>query len=253
MKTLKTVKIENNDVYTLAQSKDFTLINNQYTGLILLDSDLTLLRTIIISNELLIYNIYSSQKDNKIVVSDGENMRLYILDLNSCKNIIQIERKEIFLNWFVSDQNSFHLRDSNYEYCLSYRDGKELSRKPYFKENVLACNDPSFLFEKNNELYALVDNEESKLEKKYDVSKNYSISDHYIIEYDENTLNITGEITRRDTLPDESKWLIRKILIKGDFLTILLNDKDSEINSKLIQYKISSKNDLKKIILSGES
>lgn len=244
----RNLKIEDNDVYVLAQSKSFIIINDNYQGVNIYDRKLNFLNTIKVSEGLMIYDLYSSKQDDRIVVFDAENMKLFIVDLNNSQHIVQIEREQIFLNWFVSEKSSFYLRDNKYEYCLSFRNGNELSRKPYAKKNILSYNDSSFLFEKNSELYIFVENEERKLNRKYDEYKNYSLSDNYIIEYGEHTLNVIGDITMKDTISDQSKWIIRKVLAKGDFLIILINDQSSTNNSKLIQYKISSESSLEKII-----
>lgn len=112
----------------------------------------------------------------------------------------------------------------------------------------MSYEDDGFLFEKDGELNLFFDGIEQRLNRRYDESKSYSLSRNYIIEYDEKTLNVIGDTTMTDTISVQSSWLIRKVLVKGEILTILLSDINSSINSKLIKYEMYSKIPLNDVI-----
>ncbi|EOA3012162.1 hypothetical protein ACX35G_000974 [Enterococcus faecalis] len=231
--------IENNDAYVLAQSENYIIINNNYCGLAIYDLELNFLKTVDILEGLLIYNIYSSTKDDKIIVFDAENEKLFLVNLNNYSNVIQINREEVFLNWFVSDKNWFALRDRRNEYQFSFKNGEELSRKQYHWQNNLSYNNEACLFEKNNKLYLSRNNIIRKVSQEYDETKHYSFAEDYIVAYDEDEIIVKekdAEVTIN--ISRKSNWIIRAILARENKIILLINDRMQVTKSKLIQCNI---------------
>lgn len=236
----KKVEIKDNDVYVLAQSKSFIMVNDNYQGITIYDHELNFLNAIKVSEGLMIYNLYSSKKDDRIVVFDAENMKLYLVDLYDPTDIIQSDTEAIFLEWFKSETDRFTLRDASKEYRFSFRDGKAISCSFYDSIHMLAYRDEDILIEENSRLYLLKDNEKIDVNKKYDDTKFYTFSENYIVEYDESSLLVERNDGRKESMKVGLSWQIRKVLIEEDILTILLNDKRQVTENKLIRWTISN-------------
>lgn len=197
------------------------------------------MKTVDILEGLLIYNIYSSTKDDKIIVFDAENEKLFLVNLNNYSNVIQINREEVFLNWFVSDKNWFALKDRRNEYQFSFKNGEELSRKQYHWQNNLSYNNEACLFEKNNKLYLSRNNIIRKVSQEYDETKHYSFAEDYIVAYDEDEIIVKekdAEVTIN--ISRKSNWIIRAILARENKIILLINDRMQVTKSKLIQCNI---------------
>ena len=86
MSTIKYININNNDVYFLACVNDKILINDNYKGMLILDSELNMIDAIEIMDDLVIYSYYVYQ--NKILLYCPENNNIVFLDVESGKYII---------------------------------------------------------------------------------------------------------------------------------------------------------------------
>ena len=104
---VKRIKLKENDVYSMSESKDYLILNNKYNGLTLYDSGLNFIKNITIAEDLMVYEIYSSRFDNRIVIFDAENQMLYFIDLNKVSHVISVSTEVIFLNFFKFDNNNF--------------------------------------------------------------------------------------------------------------------------------------------------
>ncbi|MCJ1993056.1 hypothetical protein GYN24_00425 [Lactococcus piscium] len=235
---IKRVVIKDNDVYALSVSKQFIIINNNYSGLLIYDLKLNFIKKIEISKELMIYELYSSKIDDKIVIFDGEHQKLYILDLYLESNIVSIDRDEIFLNYFKSCKNSFMLRDNKFEYQFSFTKGNEISCKPYKYQHVLFMNNTQILIEEKRELYLLQEDEKTRIKREYHDDWFYVISDDYIIEYDEKFIKIVPKTLDEMCISSKSGWTFREVLLNDGILTILINSKADAKESQILQYKI---------------
>lgn len=239
MKILDKIEIEDNDVYILAQSKNYLVINSNHSGLDIYDFEFRFIKTVKISEELLIYNLYSSKNDDQVVVFDGENKKLFLVDLNNSSVIIQMDREEVFLNWFDSGDGWFALRNGKNEFRFSSKTGEELSCKPYCWVNNLSYKDGDFLFEKDERLYISRDNTKRRVSQKYDQTKHYNFSQNYIVVYDEDNFIVKGNhIDMKFTISDKSNWTIREILVGEESLILLLNDKTQATKSAVIRCRI---------------
>lgn len=241
----KKLKIEDNDTYVLAQSKSFIMVNDNYQGITIYDHELNFLHAIKVSDDLMIYKLYSSKKDDRIVVFDAENMKLYLVDLYDPTDIIPIDTEAIFLEWFKSETDWFALRDASKEYRFSFRDGKAISCSFYDSIHMLSYRDEDILIEENSRLYLLKDNEKIDLNKKYEDTKFYAFSEKWIVEYTENSLLVEKNYGRRESIEVDTRWMIRKVLIEEDKLTILLNAESRATRNELIRCPISDIGSLK--------
>lgn len=241
----KKLKIEDNDTYVLAQSKSYIIVNDNYQGINIYDNELNFLNAIKVSEELMIYNLYSSKKDDRIVVFDAENMKLYLVDLYDSTDIIPIDTEAIFLEWFKSETDWFALRDASKEYRFSFRDGKAISCSFYDSIHMLSYRDEDILIEENSRLYLLKDNAKIDLNKNYEDTKFYAFSEKWIVEYTENSLLIEKNDGRRESIEVDTRWMIRKVLIEEDKLTILLNAESRATRNELIRCPISDIGSLK--------
>ncbi|MGX7047944.1 hypothetical protein RU86_GL000618 [Lactococcus piscium] len=224
----KKIRYRDNDIYSLSESKRFFIINDNYKGLVLYDLNFNFIKKISISEELLIYELYTSKIDDKIVIFDGEHQKLYILDLYLESNIVSIDRDEIFLNYFKSCKNSFMLRDNKFEYQFSFDTGQEVSRIQYKYEHILSMNENKILIEKNNKLYIIKDKSESYLDKIYIDDVFYIISKNYLITFNEECLFVELKKFRKQIISINPNYLLRKVLINDDILTILMDSKNNE-------------------------
>lgn len=241
----KKLEIKDNDAYVLAQSKSYIIINDNYQGINIYDHELNFLNAIKVSEELMIYNLYSSKKNDRIVLFDAENMKLYLVDLYDPTDIIPIDTEAIFLEWFKSETDWFALRDASKEYRFSFRDGKAISYSSYDSIHMLSYRDEDILIEENSRLYLLKDNEKIDLNKNYEDNKFYTFSEKWIVEYTENSLLVEKNDGRRESIEVDTRWMIRKVLIEEDKLTILLNAESRATKNELIRCPISDIGSLK--------
>lgn len=69
----------------------------------------------------------------------------------------------------------------------------------------------------------------------------YSFSEVYIVEFDENKFIVSGNNkTIEINISDKSNWIIRKVLVREERLTLLLNDSTQAAKNKLISYDLLS-------------
>lgn len=119
--------------------------------------------------------------------------------------------------------------------------GRELSCTPYCRINSLSYTDEEFLFEKNGEMYISRDNTKRRIAQDYTETMDYSFSEGYTVEFDENKFIVSGDNKTIETnISDKSNWIIRKVLVREERLTLLLNDSTQAAKNKLISYDLLS-------------
>lgn len=235
---IKRVVIKDNDVYALSVSKQFIIINNNYSGLLIYDLKLNFIKKIEISKELMIYQVYSSANSDRIVISDAEHYKLYALDLSKASDVVLINTDRIFLEYYMLNHDVFILRDRNFEYHFSFIGGNEISCKPYKYQHVLVMNNIQILIEENRELYLLQEDEKTRIKREYNDDWFYVISDDYIIEYDEKFIKIVPKRLDEMCISSKFGWIFREVLLNDGILTILINSKADTKESQILQYKI---------------
>lgn len=86
MTATKYISVVNNDIYFLACVNNKIVINNSYIGVLILDSELNVIDTIEIIDDLVIYSYYVYQ--NNILLYCPENSIIVLLDVETGKHMI---------------------------------------------------------------------------------------------------------------------------------------------------------------------
>lgn len=233
----KEISISDNDVYVLAQSQNYFVINYNYEGIKIYNYDLQYIDSLVFKNEIVVYQIFSTLLNDKIVISDVENEKLFIIDLNNkVKNIVETNRDEIFLEHFIVHDNYFSVRDSEYVYNISFTDGNEISRNNYQYANILANNQLEQIYEAEGELFYVKDFKQEKLNVGYVFDRFYSVCNGIILEYGGREIIVRDLSNVIKKIEIDKRWEIRKAIIREKSFLILLNSKESIYNSKIQRY-----------------
>ena len=236
----KRIKLKENDVYSMCESKDYLILNNNYNGLTLYDSGLNFIKNIIIAEDLMIYEIYNSRFDNRIVIFDAENQMLYFIDLNKVSHVISVSTEVIFLNFFKFDNNNFILRSREVAYTFCFESGQLISSYPYVYEFILSVSNQQIMIEKNCKLYTVGNKGEINLNQAYDDNSLYVISEKYVIEYDENNIFLVQDSCKTKIFSSKDNYIFRKVLLRDNVLTILANNLTDTEESEILQYSLTA-------------
>jgi hypothetical protein len=240
MQLAKKIFISDNDIYIMSQSKDFIIINDDYKGIEIYDSDLNYVKSVAINNELMISQIYSTELNNMIVIFDAESEKLFIVNLDKTEdNVVEKSRAEHFLDYFISYDDYFTICDSKNAYDISFEDGKEIARHKCEFVNILAWNQREQLYEINGRVFYGKDSKQKKLSVKYD-DKFYSIYDGIILEYNEQEIIVRGLPDSISKISVDDKWEVRKAIIGKNSCIVLLNNRESIYRNKILKYSVDS-------------
>ncbi|EAF3225926.1 hypothetical protein CSI68_15225, partial [Listeria monocytogenes] len=135
----KSITITENDIYEIGATKDYLIINDNYTGIVVYDKECNRKCNIKIDENLMIYQFYTSLLNNFVVIFDAENEKLYVVNLlnHTVKNIDTDTM--IFDNYYFVDGDNFILKEDLVEYTLSFEKAKII------KMRVISKTDKQFL------------------------------------------------------------------------------------------------------------
>lgn len=138
--------INNNDTYILTVTKDFVVINNAYNGLLVYDKELNFIKKIKLSEDFVVYQLFSSSLNNWIIVQDVENEVLYSIE-TSIEKVIQIYFKDIFYHYYFCEQNRAILKTSQNTYTFDFDILESIveNQNNNFYRNMLINNQTSSL------------------------------------------------------------------------------------------------------------
>ncbi|MCC3865717.1 hypothetical protein K0040_15755 [Terrisporobacter petrolearius] len=231
MQLVKNKKIEDNDVYYFRIHKDFIIINNNYEGVIFLDSELQIINNIYIINDLHIY--CDCFVNNKLILYCSENNCLACIDIKDfsvniiripiCYDIVSIKSynnvESIIFRTVMGEEYIMNINNKN---IIQYHNEKKSNESELIvsqhrvDENVdFSIEGPKFLVSNNNIKIA------------------YNERDIEIID----TINNETHIMKT-----YEEWIYRKVEIydsyTGIYIFILENNNYYLKRSKLICYKI---------------
>jgi len=146
----------NNDVYSIDIVSNKIVINDNYEGFIILDSNLNIEKAIKVMDDMILYTSYSYTKNNMIVYCcyDTDDPCLVYLDVNTYEfKIVYLEQfKEIvFLRLYYWDNNELILLDYNENeltlYQVDIQNGtiKKVNHHAALSEHKTVFDDWSYL------------------------------------------------------------------------------------------------------------
>ncbi|AQY51480.1 hypothetical protein PWEIH_14891 [Listeria weihenstephanensis FSL R9-0317] len=239
MSIVKYMDIQNHDVYQMGATKDFIIINNGYTGIMIYDKELNIQKTMVIASELLISNIYSSLLNNFVVLLDAENEKLYVVNLME-ETITSIDtNNKIFNDYYFVDSDRFSLRAGDKAYTFLYEsvdviDFTEVSRQfllANYQDEEVICNEFGEIF------YSIHGGANRLIKGVLGHDKIATVQDGNVMIYDEEQLFVYSDfiLKRKQDVPPDYSYRKVVFLEDGSFI-VLLNRKDNHLCSRLEKY-----------------
>ncbi|WP_206911733.1 hypothetical protein IGL98_002475 [Enterococcus sp. DIV0840] len=224
--------IMKNDVYILKTTQNYIILNDNYEGLIVLDKNLNFSKKIYVAEDLFIYQAYSSELNDYVVIQDVENDILYSINIET-NDIKKRNWKDIFSIYYYVEQEQFSLNSKKTKYQFFYN---ELNEVVYFKEELVNgtilsnCQETILYNTKTNELNyndKVIQSPPTKVEQ-YKVDKDLilSYSEKYLYVFFQGNWNLLYEA--------EEQFSIRECSFSLGLIYVLVNNK-SNIEQSLVQ------------------
>ncbi|EOH99483.1 hypothetical protein UAW_00635 [Enterococcus haemoperoxidus ATCC BAA-382] len=220
-----TVPIIDNDIYVLAVTQKFVIVNNSYEGILIFNKNLEKIDVYEICSDLMIYQVYSDYNTDTIVIHDAESGTMYIIYLRDKKQIVIKDQFLPYTEFCYFEENSFLLRRLDYMYKFSLLTGEVIEKK-FQKEKIIANNQDEYIIELDEETL-IYKNKEMKIVLSFsEVTTSIDVKNRYIILYDETYLELfyLDKIIGKYTV--NQKMELRKAVIDRDCIYFILNKKN---------------------------
>ncbi|MGC6768917.1 hypothetical protein [Enterococcus sp. LJL51] len=231
MKILKK-EIENNDVYALAVTKKYIVINSNYKGLTVFDKNFSFVTEIDVDEELVIYQMYASTLNDYVIIQDLENETLYSVEVKN-KKIVKMQCTTFFMQNYYVDGSRFRLMDGEKNYFFTYDN-------LLFTVEEHSVNGLTYLTNNQEEIiyrdYEKIIYDDGKMKKELLYNSKgyfYSIKDKKIIKYDEEELYLWENDEWILLYEAESSYSIRQCILENERCYFLINNKGNRDESEL--------------------
>ncbi|MHC5217937.1 hypothetical protein ACYSNR_14850 [Enterococcus sp. LJL128] len=231
MKILKK-EIENNDVYALAVTKKYIVINSNYKGLTVFDKNFSFVTEIDVDEELVIYQMYASTLNDYVIIQDLENETLYSVEVKN-KKIVKMQCTTFFMQNYYVDGSRFRLMDGEKNYFFTYDN-------LLFTVEEHSVNGLTYLTNNQEETiyrdYEKIIYDDGKMKKELLYNSKgyfYSIKDKKIIKYDEEELYLWENDEWILLYEAESSYSIRQCILENERCYFLINNKGNRDESEL--------------------
>jgi hypothetical protein len=224
--------IMENDVYILKITQNYVVLNDNYEGLIVLDKNLNFNKKIHVDDDFFIYQAYSSELNDYIIVQDMESDILYSINIET-NNVRKINCETIFSTYYYVENDMFSLCSKGEKYEFTYDELKEMKsyREKLIDRDILSNWQESILYyTKSNELTyndKVIKNPPGKVEG-YRINSNLilSYSEKYLYSYSQGEWTLLYEVG--------DKYSIRECIASSKNIYVLVNDK-SDVNESLVK------------------
>lgn len=227
-------KINNSDVYALGVTKNYVVINDDYTGVSVLDKELSFIKNIVIDTDgdFMIYQLFSTELNDYIVIQDIETEKIYSINLET-NQTAELKWDIILTDFYCVEGDSFYLKSKKNICLFNYETLKLVSESELEVTNqVLLVNcqkDLLFLDDKNRMIYnseIIDDFGEGDYE--------YKIEGAYVIRYSEKNIYLHSNNHWQSSFEVREGYSIRTCLISFQKIYVLLNNKE-DINESEIK------------------
>ncbi|MGX7149032.1 hypothetical protein [Enterococcus ureasiticus] len=221
-----------NDVYILKITQNYVVLNDNYEGLIVLDKNLNFNKKIHIDDDFFIYQAYSSELNDYIIVQDMESDILYSINIET-NSVRKINLETIFSTYYYVENDMFSLFSKGKKYEFTYDELKEMKsyNENLIDRNILSNWQENILYNtKSNELIynnKVIHNPPVKVEE-YKINSNLilSYSEKYLCSYCQGEWILLYEVG--------DKYSIRECTGSSKYIYVLVNDK-SDVNESLVK------------------
>ena len=230
------IEIENNDVYVLGITKNYIVVNNNYNGLVVLDRDFSYLKNIDIDEDIVIYQLFSSEMNDYVIIQDIESETLYSIDIIT-DEILQVNWKLIFDNYYYVQKDTFYLKSKNSQYLFDYQNLEPKLQKETKDNNniILASSQEDILYLKNTNEITYKD---KIIEVSGDHDYGYGIEKNHIIKYSEEVLYLFSKDSWHPIFKVKEDHSIRKCVISFEYVYVLLNNKMDVSKSEIQKVRL---------------
>ncbi|EAC9052530.1 hypothetical protein KW11_09670 [Listeria monocytogenes] len=240
----KSITITENDIYEIGATKDYLIINDNYTGIVVYDKECNRKCKIKIAENLMIYQIYTSLLNNFVVIFDAENEKLYVVNLLNHTVENMDTDTVIFDNYYFVDGDNFILKEGLMEYTLSFEKAKII------KMRVSSKTDKQFLIgnsqdekvfrdEKGRIYYSDEKQNRVELLDNNEIEGFIATNKKNILIYDELKLLIYKNLHFKEKYRIPEGFMLRKALfLTEEILVLLLNEKKNILKSIIETYQI---------------
>ncbi|MCD2223417.1 hypothetical protein LAX75_01820 [Listeria cossartiae] len=234
----KSIAIANNDIYEIGVTKDYIIINDNYTGIVVYDKKCNRKCSIKIDENLMIYQLYTSLLNNFVVIFDAENEKMYVVNLlNRTVENLDID-EVIFGDYYFVNADNFILRAASMEYTFSFEKPRIIkisvfSRTDnYFlmansqEENVFRSEKGSIYYNYEENMVELLGNNA--------IDNLVSINQKNILIYDELILLTYENLRFKEEYKIPDEFSLRRALFSTEkILVLLLNEKKDILKSRI--------------------
>ncbi|MBC2256438.1 hypothetical protein HCB46_13370 [Listeria ivanovii] len=235
----KSMDIVNNDIYEMGTTKDYIIINDNYTGIVVYNKECNKECNIKIDENLMIYQLYTSLLNNFVVIFDAENEKLYVVDLlkRTVENLDT--NKTIFDNYYFVDNDNFILKAKLMQYTLSFERTKIIKIKVFSEKDkkLLIANSQAeevFRDEKGRIYYNHAKKYMAELMDNNVIDSFVSINKKNVLIYDELKLLTYKNLKFKEEYKIPNEFSLRKALfLTEEVLVLLLNEKKNILNSRI--------------------
>ena len=231
--------IDDNDVYVFAKTKDFFVINFNYQGLLVFDRCFQAKRCLRVGSEFFVYSLFSSLDDNRLVISDAENDKMYIIDLGKKDDpIIQMDNEKIFLHYYIAGRDEFTLADSMYTYSFSYRNGDMVSRTQYNREGTFLRYHDEELYSCKQKMFYRRNSKLIELPFAFECGHLYDVQKGIVSRYDEKRIELYRKAVIIGSVSIENGWALRQVCVDDDRAYLLVNNKWDITQNRIDTYSL---------------
>ncbi|MBC2163655.1 hypothetical protein [Listeria booriae] len=239
----RSLELNNNDTYELGITKDYIVVNDGYTGIIVYDKQFNKQNVIKVADDLMIYHLYTSLVNNFVVIFDAEKEQLYVADLllDTVESVVATDG--IYSVYYYVEAENFRLRIGQVEYALSYKKiekrGKRITNET--KQSLLANFQDELVFgDSEGNIYYR--NEKVWKEDKHNnetMDKFVAVNQDELLIYDEVDMFIYTKSGVKNIFKTPHDFTIRKAFFKeARSIIILLNSKGDVLKSRLEEYQL---------------
>ncbi|MBC2370339.1 hypothetical protein HBP99_17195 [Listeria booriae] len=239
----RSLELNNNDTYELGITKDYIVVNDGYTGIIVYDKQFNKQNVIKVADDLMIYHLYTSLVNNFVVIFDAEKEHLYVADLflDTVESVVATDG--IYSVYYYVEAENFRLRIGQVEYALSYKkiEKRGIRITNETKQSLLANFQDELVFgDSEGNIY--YKNEKVWQEDKHNnetMDKFVAVNQDELLIYDEVDMFIYNKSGVKNIFKTPHGFTIRKAFFKeAGSIIILLNSKGDVLKSTLEEYQL---------------
>lgn len=239
----RSLELNSNDTYELGITKDYIVVNDGYTGIIVYDKQFNKQNVIKVADDLMIYHLYTSLVNNFVVIFDAEKEQLYVADLllDTVESVVATDG--IYSVYYYVEAENFRLRIGQVEHALSYKkiEKRGIRTTNETKQSLLANFQDELVFgDSEGNIY--YKNEKVWKEDKHNnetMDKFVAVNQDELLIYDEADMFIYTKSGVKNIFKTPHSFTIRKAFFKeAGSIIILLNSKGDVLKSRLEEYQL---------------